>query len=324
MKRLMAQRETSIIIAVLVLVILGGIKNPAVFLSSGNILGILLNVANDAIIAVAMTILMVCGGFDMSVGSIFGFSSMLAAIFMVKLSVPIVPAIIIVLLIIMLLGAANGFIVAKIGINAFITTLATMNMIRGLIYIVSNGENLGGFPKSFLTIGQTSIGGIQLPIIYMIVFIVLGDILLRKSRYLRQMYFIGGNEKSALLSGINVPRMKILCFVLCALFAGVAGIIWAARTGTASVNTGLGTEIRVITAVIIGGASLNGGEGSVLGSFFGAILMVMIISIMSLYAINVYWQNFVTGAVLLIAVLLEVFTQKNRQKKAIAASNIVS
>jgi ribose transport system permease protein len=177
-------------------------------------------------------------------------------------------------------------------------------------------------PAAYNAIGQTKILGIQSPIWITLFFIIVGDILLRKSRFFRQNYFIGGNEKTARLSGIPVSRMKIMNYMFTGLFAGMAGIIMSARLGAAAVTAANGLELKVITAVIIGGASLAGGEGSVLGAFFGSFLMSLIVNALTLLGVDVYWQTFVTGATLLVAVLIDRVGKIRREWKALRKAGV--
>lgn len=274
------------------------------FLSSGNLLALLLSISFEALVGVAMANLMVSGGFDMSVGSIVAFTGAFAASLM-KTGAPVPIAVLMGLVISSCIGFFNGFIVSIIGINPFVTTLASTSLFRGLTMIITQGKNISPLPKTFNMLGQTKILGVQSPIWITILFIIIGDILLRKSRFFRQNYFIGGNEKTARLSGIPVNKMKILNYVFTGLFAGIAGIILTARLGAASVTTATGLELKVITAVIIGGASLAGGEGTVLGAFLGSLLTALIVNALTLLGVDIYWQTFVIGATLLIAVLLD-------------------
>lgn len=274
------------------------------FLNTSNILALLLGLSIETLIAVGMTSLMVSGGFDMSVGSVVAFTGAATAMSM-KYGVPPVPAVLIGLLIGAAIGLFNGIIVAKVGINPFVTTLASLSLFRGLTLILTKGKNISGLDPSFTAIGQASLFGIQAPIWYALLFVVAGDILLRKSRFFRQNYYIGGNEKAARLSGIPVDKMKILSYMLTGLLAGIAGVVMTARLGSASVTAGTGLELRVITAVIIGGASLQGGEGTVVGAFLGSLLMALITNALTLLGVDVYWQTFVIGGTLLVAVLID-------------------
>lgn len=266
-------------------------------------------------IAVAMVNLMVSGGFDMSVGSVVAFSGAAVGL-LIRSGLPVIVAIVIGILLGSIIGLINGFIVSKLGINPFVTTLASLSIYRGLTLILTKGQNVTGLGATFKLIGQSKILGIQMPIWYAVLFVIIGDILLRKSRFFRQNYYIGGNEKKAAkLSGIDVMKMKILNYVLTGAFAAMAGIVMTSRLGAASVTAGTGLELRVITAVIIGGASLNGGEGTVTGAFLGSLLMALIINSLTLLGVDVYWQTFVIGATLLLAVLIDQYGKKIRKER---------
>ena len=301
--RVTRQREFMIGAIVVVVCIAMSFASPY-FLSSGNILALLLGLSVEAIIAVAMTNLMVSGGFDMSVGSIVAFTGAATATLIVA-GVPVVIAVLGGLALGAAIGLFNGFIIGKIGINPFVTTLSSLSLFRGLTLFLTRGKNISGLPDAFKDIGQATVVGVQTPIIIAVVLIIGGDFMLRRFRFFRQSYYIGGNERGARLSGINVDRLKILAYTLTGLFAGLAGIVLTSRLGAASMTAGTGLELRVITAVIIGGASLQGGEGTVLGAFLGSLLMALITNALTLLGVDVYWQTFVIGATLLAAVLID-------------------
>jgi len=310
LKKIVKQREFMIFMIVAVMFIFMSFASPY-FLTVPNLLAVMLGLSLEAIIAVAMVHLMVSGGFDMSVGSVVAFTGAVTAM-LLRSGVPVVFAVLLGLLIGAAIGLFNGFIVAKVGINAFVTTLSSLSLFRGLTLIVTHGQNITGLPRSFKMIGQFKIIGVQTPIIIAVVLLIIGDLLLRRSRFFRQSYYIGGNEQAARLSGIPVDKMKILAYMLTGLFAGISGIVMTARLGAASVTAGSGMELRVITAVIIGGASLNGGEGSILGAFLGTLLMALITNALTLLGVDVYWQTFVIGATLLLAVLIDTLSKRNR------------
>ena len=251
---------------------------------------------------------------DLSVGSILGFTGVVTGLAL-QAGIPILVSIILGLIAALSVGLINGLLVAKMKINPFITTLGMSITIRGLLLVIARGRAVLNLPKAFTALGQGSLYGFQYPIFVMLILVIVGDILLRNSRFLRQNYYIGGNEKAARLSGINVDFVKIANYCLVALLAGVAGLLTTARFGTSSVTIGTGVELRVITATIIGGASLNGGEGSVFGAFLGALFMGVVANALNLLGVGAYWQNFITGLILIIAVLLDVINErrKNRQ-----------
>jgi len=272
----------------------------------------LLSLSANAIIACGMAILLISGGFDLSVGSVLGLSGMVAALGMVKYGLPFYVASLFGLLAGAAVGTFNGFLIARLRINPFIITLGSMKMVRGLVKVISGGREVSDFPKTFEWLGQGKLFKVQMPIIFCLVIVALGELLLRKSRFLRQNFYIGGNERSAILSGIPVVRIKMFNYILSGLLAALAGLLITARYGNASVTAGVGVELQVVTAVIIGGASLRGGKGSILGAFLGTLLMVMIVGSINLLGVRADWQDFVLGAVLLTAVIVDNLRRRER------------
>lgn len=280
-----------------------------VFLNRQNIEAILLALSVEATIAVGMVILLISGGLDLSVGSTLAFTGVVTGLTLAA-GLPSPVAIVIGLIAALAVGLANGVLVAKLKINPFITTLGMQIAIRGLLLVIAHGRAVLNLPPTFTVIGQGRLFGIQYPIYIMLTLVIISDILMRNTRFLRQNYYIGGNERAARLSGINVDLVKIVNYCLVALLAGVAGLLITARFGSASVTVGSGTELRVITAAIIGGASLNGGEGSVFGAFLGALFMGVLANALNLLGVDVYWQNLVTGLILITAVVIDVINEK--------------
>ncbi len=281
-------------------------------MTPGNWSALLLQVSVEVIVAIGMTILLVSGGFDLSVGSTFAISGAVTAMALVS-GVPTILAIAMGLLLGTVIGFINGFIIARIGINPFVTTLAMMSIVRGMLLVVTRGGNISGLPADFRFIGEGHLVGVQNPILIGLFLVFVGDILLRKSGFFRQNYYLGGNERAAILSGIRVGRLKIFNYALTGFLAALAGIIMTARLRSASVTAGTGLELKVITAVIIGGASLSGGEGTVFGSFLGALLMGIIVGSLTLLGVDVYWNSLVIGATLLVAVLIDKLGRRRRQ-----------
>jgi ribose transport system permease protein len=309
-----AFREFTLILVLVVFSIIMTIASP-VFLTWPNIEAILLALSVEATIAVGMVILLVSGGLDLSVGSTLAFTGVVTGL-VVSAGLPAPVSILIGLLAALGVGLINGLLVAKMKINPFITTLGMMTTIRGFLLVLARGKAVLNLPPSFTNIGQGRLLNIQYPIYIMLSVVIIGDLLLRNSRFFRQTYYVGGNEKAARLSGINVDLVKIFNYCLVALLAGISGLLLTARFGSASVTVGSGVELRVITATIIGGASLNGGEGSVFGAFLGALFMGVLANALNLLGVDVYWQNLFTGLILIIAVVMDVINErrKNLQK----------
>ncbi|MGA2498656.1 MAG: ABC transporter permease [Tepidisphaeraceae bacterium] len=302
-RRLTRFREFMILAIILAAGIGMTIASP-IFLTRDNLLALLLGLSNESIVAIGMTVLMVAGGFDLSVGSTVALAGAVTA-YALAAGIPVPVCVATGLALVATIGLANGLIIARLRINAFVTTLAMMSIVRGVLLVVTRGRNISGLPESFKAIGQGNLLGIQYPIWIAVILVILGDLALRKSRFFRQNYYIGGNEKAAVLSGIPVDRVKIFNYVLTGLLAALAGIVMTARLGAASVTAGTGLELKVISAVIIGGASLQGGEGTILGSFLGSLLMAIIVGSLTLLGVDVYWNTLVIGAALLLAVMLD-------------------
>lgn len=310
-KRLLAAREFIILLIIVTGGLTVGLIIP-VFLSAANLQAILLGLSIEAIVACGMTVLLVSGGFDLSVGSSLALAGIVTAL-IIKTGSPIIFAVFGGICTAGAIGLFNGLIIAKIGINPFITTLGMMSVVRGLVLVVSDGIGIAGLPASFTVLGQGYVLGVQSIIWIMLLFVVTGDYLLRHSRFFRQNYYIGGNERAARLSGIKVENLKIFNYILSGLLAGTAGILFTARLGNASVTAGTGLELRVIAAVVIGGASLSGGEGTILGAFLGTLLMTVITNALNLFGVDVYWQSMVIGGTLLVAVILDTISQQRKR-----------
>lgn len=306
-----AVREFSLI---LVLVIFGLIMTfiSPVFLTWPNIEAILLGLSVEGTIAIGMVVLLISGGLDLSVGSTLAFTGVVTGLALMSLGLPSPVAILVGLLAALAVGLANGMLVSKLKINPFITTLGMLTTVRGLLLVLAHGRAVLNLPVAFTVIGQGRLFGVQYPIYIMLILVIVADLLMRNSRFFRQTYYIGANERAARLSGINVDLVKILNYCLVALLAGVAGLLITARFGSSSVTVGSGVELRVLTACIIGGASLSGGEGSVLGAFLGALFMGVLANSLNLMGVDVYWQNLFTGLILIIAVVVDVINERRK------------
>jgi ribose transport system permease protein len=212
----------------------------------------------------------------------------------------------------LLIGFANGWLIAKAGINPMIQTLAMMGIVRGFALMLS-GAGIQNFPYNFIYIGQSKLLKLQAPVWYMIAIVVLFSWLVRKTAFFRRYYYIGGNERAARLSGIQVEKMKIWAFVISAFLAGVAGILLSSRLGAALSTSGRGLELRVITAVILGGASLSGGYGKIWGAFLGALFMALLNNMLIISRVSGYWQEVILGIILIAAVGLDQLLLKKLQ-----------
>lgn len=280
----------------------------------GNIRAILMSFSIEGVVVIAMTIMLIVGGFDLSVGSVMALTMIIAGQLFLKGVNPWVASIIAIILA-GCIGSIIGFFVTKVGLNFLITTLAIMVVARGACFVVTKGTPLSLFalPASFKFIGQGHIFVIPFVILLFIIIVVVSDFMLRKSTVLRKVIYTGSNERAAILSGINTNRIKLAVCILTSALAGFAGILYMAKFGGATAQFGNGLEITAISAAIIGGASLSGGKGTVLGSVLGIAFLSIITGAMVMLNVSVYWQDFIRGIILLLAVTLDHIRQSKRK-----------
>lgn len=306
-------RVFSLTAGIAVLCIMMAVIFPNQFATIENFSQILLNLSIDTIVAVGMMVLMISGMFDLSVGSVVAFSGGMAGYLMYYHDTNFLIAIAAGLGGAFLIGLANGWLIAKAGINPMIQTLAMMGIVRGFALMLS-GAGIQNFPYEYIYIGQSKLLGLQAPVWYMLLVVLLFAFLVNRTVFFRRYYFIGGNEKAARLSGIRVEKMKIWAFVISAGLAGIAGILLSSRLGAALATSGRGLELRVITAVILGGASLAGGYGKIWGAFLGAFFMAIINNILIISRVSGYWQEIILGTILIAVVGLDQWLLKRIEK----------
>jgi ribose/xylose/arabinose/galactoside ABC-type transport system permease subunit len=306
--RIATDRQLLLIMLIATLLVLMTILEPTTFPRAANAAVVLLDTAQTGILACGMMVLLISGMFDLSIGGILAFSGIMAGLAAKNLELPPILAFLVGCGWGVLLGAVNGVLVTQFRINALIATLATLSIYRGLLQLVS-GAGVTNIGHGFTVFGQTEILGIYSPFWFMAVIVLLFAFLVGRTRYFRQAYYIGGNARAAKLSGINVDRTVFSFFVIMGFLAGLAGALLASRLNTAVVLAGQGVELKVITAVVLGGASLSGGVGTILGAFLGVLLMALLQNAMIIAGINPFWQLIVVGIVLLISVGLDQFAR---------------
>ena len=309
LKTLIRDRVYSLLVLLALICAVATIVFPGTFPTFGNVSQLLLNLSIDTIVAVGMMILLISGVFDLSVGSIVAFTGCLAAHLMQVHHLPVPVALVVGLFSALIVGWVNGYLIAYQGINPMIQTLAMMGIVRGGALLVS-GSGIQNLPYWFNAIGQSRLLGIQMPVWYMLLIVLLFAFLTNRTIFFRRYYFIGSNERAADLSGIRVNRMKLFAFMLSAGLAGVAGILLSSRLGTALPTMGRGMELRVITAVILGGASLSGGSGKVTGALVGALFMGVVANIMVIARVSGYWQEIILGVILILTLLADNLVQR--------------
>lgn len=281
------------------------------FFSWDNVVGLALSVSQIGMVACTMMFCLASRDFDLSVGSTVAFAGVLCAIVSnatgsvaIGIGASIVAG--------GMIGLINGAVIAKLKINALITTLATMEIVRGLAFITSQGQAVGVTSEAFFTLGSAELFGLPVPVWVTLGCFVLFGVLLNKTIYGRNTLAIGGNPDAARLAGVPVDRVRILIFLIQGVVAAVAGIILASRMTSGQPNAGEGFELNVISACVLGGVSLAGGRASISGVLIGVLIMGTVQNAMSLMNIDAFYQYLVRGAILLIAVLVDQL--KNRRQ----------
>ena len=309
LRSLLRERTYTLTIFIVIIFIGASIIFPRQFPTFENIQQLLLNASLETIVAIGMMVLMIGGAFDLSVGSVAALAGAIAAWLMMTVGLSTPVSILAGLSAALLVGLFNGYFISYIGINPLIQTLATMGMIRGVALMIA-GAGIQNLPYNFIYIGQSKMLQIQSPVWWMIILIILFHYLITYTTFFRRYYYIGGNEIAAELSGIHVKKVKMYGFILSALLAGIAGILLTSRLGAAISSMGKGMELRVITAVILGGASLKGGQGKIIGALLGTILIAMVSNIMILSRVSGYWQEIIIGIILIAAIWFDLIIQK--------------
>lgn len=302
-------REVNVLLALLVVSALISLASPY-FLTTNNLMGVARAFSLTAIMSIGMVMVIITGGIDLSVGSVMGLSSLVTAL-MFAAGMPSGIAIAAGLGVGLVFGFANGVLVTLVGLPPFIATLGTLSIGRGLMYMVTHGVPVTpDTPDTFAILGQGYVGFVPVPVVIMIVLTIVFSVLMKKTRFGRHVYATGGNEAAARLSGVRNNRIKLIVYMLSGLISALAGIIAFSRYLSAEPASGFGAELDVIAAAAIGGASLAGGVGSVAGAVIGAALTGVIANGVVLMNIDTYAQQAITGAVILIAVSIDVIRSR--------------
>jgi ribose transport system permease protein len=332
-RSIFASQTAYVTIALLVLLVVMNFASPY-FFTEGNIQNVAKNFSFIAIATLGVTFVIITGGIDLSVGSMMCFAAMITSMVMSGLSTPgepgaslfvhlaadnktvvaNVPGLILVVSVLaglavsLIVGLANGFCIAVLGLSPFVTTLGALSIVRGLAYVVSNGR--GSFPggpdaEYFYALTSGDVMGVPAPFIYLVILALIMAVVLHHTTFGRHVFALGGNEKAAELTGISVVRVKIEVYVICALAAGLQGIIISGWLGSAPANMATSYELNVIAAAVIGGANLAGGIGGPLGAIVGCVLLEVIRNGLVLAQVNSYWQQTLVGVIIILAVLVD-------------------
>lgn len=300
--------ELTTVIALIILMAVITIINSN-FLTANNLLNLLLQVTSNALIAFGMTFVILTGGIDLSVGSILALSSALTA-GLLGSGMPVTLAILISLILGCILGMMNGLLISYGKLAPFIVTLATMTIFRGATLVYTNGNPITkGLSDTFLFqfLGQGYIVGIPFPVIIMFIVFIILYVLLHKTAFGKSVYAIGGNEKAAYISGVKLNKVKIIIYSISGIMASISGLIITSRLSSAQPTAGASYEMDAIAAVVLGGTSLSGGKGRILGILIGALIIGVLNNGLNIIGVSAFWQQVVKGVVILIAVLIDRF-----------------
>jgi ribose transport system permease protein len=304
----------TLIVFYILMVVVFSLVSPN-YLSVTNLKSILSNLPVNAILAAGTALVMIGGGFDLSIGSIMGLVGIIIVnLFNIGFDLPIPVIIIIALMLSSTLGFINGLIISRIGINPIITTLGTMAVFRGICYFWAGSVKRIN-SEAYLSIGRGFIGNaIPYTFIYILAIFILMALFLKYTKYGRNVYIIGGNENIAKIFGVNVKNTKVVSYIISGLFAGIAAVILTAQLGSGRPEYGQGVEIDIITIVVLGGVTIGGGKGNYLGTFIALLLISSISNGLVLMDVPIYWRIVIKGFLLILAVSIDAIRNRKRMQ----------
>ena len=305
------KENLAILVAFIILCVGLSIATPA-FFTKDNILNVLRQVATNSNLAIGLTMAIIIGGIDLSVGAVLAISGLLCASF-ISDGMNLGLAVLLAFTLGALFGLLNGLIIAYTNMPPFVVTLATQNIARGIVNVYANGQPISARDPVFNFLGVGYFLGIPLPVIYSFVLLAVMILILGRSKFGRQLYAVGGNEEAARFSGINIKKVKIIVYTLCGALASFSGIILAARMYSGQPTAGDGFELDAIAASVLGGVSFSGGVGKLGGTIIGVLVLGVLTNGLNLLNINSFWQYIIKGIIILLAVYLDIL-KKRREK----------
>jgi ribose transport system permease protein len=293
--------ELTLVVVLLVMCVLFGVLSPF-FWTGTNLLNIGQTVATVGIVAIGMTLVIISGGIDLSVGSVAALTSVTITLLWTSFGLPLWLAVLLAVVCGTLAGAANGLLVTRLKINPLITTLATFSIVRGLAFVISNGQTNQINNDAFKFLGRGSLGGIPFSLLLMLALYLLFWYLLRSTHFGRSIFAIGGSPEAARLGGIPINRNLLLVYTISGLLAALVGILISSQLAQSAPRAAVGLELSAIAAVVLGGTSLAGGKGSLLGTLLGVLLLRILDNGLILLNVSSFYQEVASGLVLLLAV----------------------
>lgn len=312
--------ESALVAIIVVVSILVQLRTGGSFLTPSNLGELMRETSMLIMVSVGMMIVIVGGGIDLSVGSVMGLSGMIVAL--AHRDHPELPVPVLFLLAIfvgLVCGLMTGFAVAKLRIFPLIATLGTSDILRGVVYLFSKGVWVSqtDMKENFVRISTATFLGLNVMVWFAVVTVVFGFVLMGYTKFGRKVYAVGNNVHSAKISGINVERTKMMTYVLSAVIAALAGVLWVSKYSIAQGTTATGYELNVIASVVLGGVLISGGAGSVIGVLFGALLFGIISNILPLIQVSSFWQRAIRGAVILLSIVINAIVSRRAERKAL-------
>ena len=316
-KKITGFKEIGVIVPLAVLIIIFSCTSD-IFLTTNNLLNITRQISIKGLLGIAMTFVIITGGIDLSVGSVIAFSSILTASAIKDYQLPVLAAVVIGIAVGTQTGLVNGILIAYVNMPAFITTMGTMTILRGLGYIYTQGYPIYDLPQGFRAIGQGNIGIIPVSAVILVVVAILAFMILSKTVFGRHIYAVGGNIEAARMAGIRVKRVQLYVYMISGFISGIAAVVQGARVGSGLPTIGQGFEMDAIASVVIGGAAMAGGSGTILGTLLGSLILGVLDNGLSLLNVDSYVMNVISGVVVILAVLIDqvrVLMKQNSQIK---------
>ena len=309
------KENLGIIVAFLVLCVFLSVfpKTSGSFFTRQNIFNVLRQISTNLFLACGMTMVIILGGIDLSVGSIIALSGCISAGCVARYNLPLPIALLMGLLVGLLVGMFNGAVISKTTIPAFIVTLATMNIAKGLAYVYTGGSPVRVVTKEWQFLGAGYVGIFPTPVVILVIVLIITAIIMNKTKMGRHMYAVGGNQQAAEFSGIKVEKVKFFVHAFSGLMAGLAGIVLASRMYSGQPTAGDGAEMDAIAAVVVGGTSMAGGSGKIGGTIIGGLIIGVLNNGLNLLNVNSFWPYVVKGVVILLAVFLDYFRNKGKK-----------
>ena len=309
------KENLGIIVAFLVLCVFLSVfpKTSGSFFTRQNIFNVLRQISTNLFLACGMTMVIILGGIDLYVGSIIALSGCISAGCVARYNLPLPIALLMGLLVGLLVGMFNGAVISKTTIPAFIVTLATMNIAKGLAYVYTGGSPVRVVTKEWQFLGAGYVGIFPTPVVILVIVLIITAIIMNKTKMGRHMYAVGGNQQAAEFSGIKVEKVKFFVHAFSGLMAGLAGIVLASRMYSGQPTAGDGAEMDAIAAVVVGGTSMAGGSGKIGGTIIGGLIIGVLNNGLNLLNVNSFWQYVVKGVVILLAVFLDYFRNKGKK-----------